>query len=84
MGLHTNILDCGSADELLVQAGCEQWVGQCAEVRLEDGGDAADVIEPIRIAEVKRVIVAAFEQLRDHLGLTCTARLTIYALVFQS
>lgn len=40
-----------------------------AEICLENGRDAADVVEAVRVAEVEGSVVAAIEQLRYSFGL---------------
>ena len=72
-----------SVHKLVVQGVRHERVRQRSEIRLEDGGDAADVVELVLVPKVEGGVVAPLEQLGDNLRLTGPSGLAIDALVFQ-
>lgn len=59
--LDCRISDLGRLNEVLMQSVCEERVGQRAEVRLEDRCYTGDIVEPVRVAKIERLVVASFE-----------------------
>jgi len=53
--------DAGRRGKLVVKVEGEQWYREGAEIGFEDRGNAANIVEAVRIAEVKRVIVSTFK-----------------------
>lgn len=78
------IFDDNARDELVVQVKGEERDGQGAEVILEHRCDAADVVEPIGVKKIERIVVASFEELGDCLGLSRTSRLAVDPFVIKS
>ena len=77
------ILDLHSLHETVVQVKREQRDRQRAEVCLEHRRHTADVVEPVRVAQVKCEIIAPFEQLCYSFRLAGSTRLAVDALVIQ-
>lgn len=75
--LHLRITNDRSGHEPGVHFVCQQRIRKLSEVRLEDGRDAADIIESLRVQEVEGSIIGALEQLRDRLRLPRAASLAI-------
>ena len=71
-------------DELVVQIKGEEWDRQRPEVVLENRGDTADIVEAVLVVKIEGRVVAALEQLGDHLGLTRTTCLAVDTFILKS
>lgn len=74
----------GSGDERLMQLICQQRIGKLTEVVLENGCYRIYVVEPIRVLQIERLIVAPLKQLRDEFGEARSASLPVHPFVIHS
>lgn len=67
--LHRRIPYHDRSHELVMKVECEERHRERAEVCLENGRDAANVIEAVRIPKVEGGVIATFEKLSYGFGL---------------
>lgn len=82
--LQCRIPDCDCSHKLVVEVKSKKGVRETAEVSLENGCNAANIIETVRVAEIERVIISSFEHLSNRFSLTGSASFPVDSFIFQS